>query len=335
MLLAAGAAAALSCRGGCGSGGGKARPLGGRLALFPAQATMVVSVDVAKLRSAPLAGKLAELVTQSQSDSKEIETFTRRTGLDPLKQLESLVVAFPEEARRHGEFGLVLKAAAFDQARLIAYTRDELQKDGDDLVATPRGHRTLWARRSNPEVAGFFMDDRTFVLGAGGWAGRMADLSDGGPISSSAESNKDLVRLCERTAGNHAAWAAALVPDDTRRLLMAEPRFKSAASVTRMAAGLDVTKGLDALVLADLAKEGDAATLAAQVTESLRDAKKNAEVLMLGLGPYLDAVTTKGAGSTFEVHIGLTTTQVNDLLERAAAYLKLSRAGVVPGFGRR
>ncbi|HET6284967.1 MAG TPA: hypothetical protein VFH73_28680, partial [Polyangia bacterium] len=214
-----------SCRG-CGREPGDSRPLGGRLSLFPAQTTVVASIDLARLRSTPLAGKLAQLATGAQSDQREIETFTKRTGLDPLKQIESLVIAFPEEARRDGEFGMVLRAAMLDQARLVAYTRDQLQNSGDDLVATARGHRTLWWRRSNPEVAGFFIDDRTFVLGAGGWAGRMADLSQGGPPGGSAETNLDLVRLCERAAGGHAVWAAALVPAETRRMLQAEPRFK-------------------------------------------------------------------------------------------------------------
>jgi len=320
-----------SCRG-CGSERGGSRPLGGRLSLFPAQTTVVASIDFAKLRSTPLAAKLAQLAVDSQSDQREIETFTKRTGLDPLKQVESLVLAFPEEARREGEFGMVLRASVMDETRLIAYTRDQLQKSGDDLVATARGHRTLWWRRSNPEVAGFFIDDHTFVLGAGGWAARMADLSEGGPPSGSAETNVDLVRLCERAAGGHAVWAAALVPGETRRMLQAEPRFKSAASVTRMAAGLDVSKGLDAVIMADLANSDDAVALAGQVTQSLRDAKKNAEILMLGLGPYLEGVSTKGVGSTFEVRVALTEPQVGDLLDRAAAYLKLAREGSVPGF---
>ncbi|HET6279839.1 MAG TPA: hypothetical protein VFH73_02700, partial [Polyangia bacterium] len=112
----------------------------------------------------------------------------------------------------------------------------------------------------------------------------------------------------------------------------AEPRFKSAASVTRMAAGLDVAGGLDAIVVADLATSEDATTLAGQVTQSLRDAKKNPEILMLGLGPYLDGVSTKGVGSSFEVRVALTTAQAGDLLDRAAAFLKLAREGSVPGF---
>jgi hypothetical protein len=327
-------AAALSCRGGCA----RARPptvlVEGPLALFPLETRMVVAFDFARLRASPAALKLAALAQQSPADAHTLEELTSRTGLDPIHGIDSVVLAFPEEARRTNQFGMIVRAPRFDQTRLVAYVRDELQKKGDDLVATTRGPRTLWSARHDPSVAGFFADDRTFVLGAGGWAARMADLADRSRPSDSAATNLELVGLAERAAGNHAIWAAAQVPSETRRKLAEEPRFKNAAAVMTLALGIDLKDGLQAVLESGVATAADAEALAARTRESLLDAKRNAQVLMLGLGPYLDGVTARAVDKTFELRATLTEAQLDDLIGRLGALLTLTRQGRAPGFGQ-
>jgi hypothetical protein len=360
LLVLALAFAFASCRGGCRHTPAPARPLGGRLALFPVETHTVVALDVAKVRAAPLATKLAALALARPADEQRLETFRQRTGLDLVHQIDSLIVAFPQEARARGELGIVVRAARFDQARLIAYVRDALQEDGDDLTPTPRGHRTLWAGRKDPTLAGFFLDDRTLVIGGGGWATKMADLAEGAPASSSAESDLELVELCEKAAAGHAIWAAAIVPADLRRQLERDPRFAGAAAVMRMALAIDLgsaaaapapaataaapsaaapgarpapVPGLDAVFTAELADAKEAAALVGKVTDTLRGAKRDPRVLMLGLGPELDGITSKAEGTTFTLRIALGEEQVADLLQRAAMFLTLARQGRAPGFG--
>ena len=69
------------------------------MALFPAAAQVVVAIDVAKLRASPAAAKLSALATQSEADKKDLDELMRRTGFDPVRQIQSLTLAFPEEAR--------------------------------------------------------------------------------------------------------------------------------------------------------------------------------------------------------------------------------------------
>jgi len=337
---------AVSCRGGCDRSEG--RRAGGRLALLPVETRLVASIDFARLRDTPVANKLAALAARSAADQAQIDAFKQRTGLDPLTQIDSVLVGFPDEARRRGEIGLILRGAHLDEPRLVAYARDTLQKRGDDLVSTRRGHRILWAARSDPGVAGFFLDDRTFVLGAAGWAEKMADLSDGAPPSGSAETNLELAQLTDRVAAAHAIWAAALVSDEARRRFQADPELKGAAAVLRMALGIDLLGGgakegraagagggggIDATLTADLTSAAEAQAMVAKVSETLRDAKRNALVLMTGLGPDLDGVTARADGTTFRVSLSLSEPQVTDLLARASAFLELTRQGGVPGFG--
>jgi hypothetical protein len=321
-----------ACRGGCAHKTDPAATVQGRLALLPEPVRVVVSIDAAKLRASPVAAKLAALSKQDPDGDRELEEFTRRTGLDPLKQIDSVLVGFPEDARQRGELALVLRAEQLSQARLVAYVRDQLQKRGDDLKSAPHGRFTLWSARGKPDVAGFFMDDKTFVLGAGGWAPRLADLAETAHPGDSAATNIDLTRLAERAAA-HALWAAAIIPAETRRaLLQGEPQLRGAASLMNLVVGIDLGGGLDALVVGDVATTADAQALATKMQETLRDAKRNAQILMLGLGPYLDGVTARASDQRFELRASLGEPQVDDLLARLGAFLALARQGHAPGF---
>jgi hypothetical protein len=320
-----------SCRGGCSRPSDPAATVGGRLALLPEPVRVVVSIDFAKLRGSPIAEKLAALGKDDPAGDRELEDFRRRTGLDPLKQLDSILVGFPEDARQRGELALVVRAEHLDQARLVAYVRDQLNKSGDDLVSTQHGRFTVWATRSKPDVAGFFIDERTFVLGAGGWAPRLGDLAEKAHPSDSAATNLDLTRLTERAA-DHALWAAALVPMETRRALAGDPQTRAASSLTSLVVGVDFGRGLDAVVTGDVTTAADAQALAGKMQETLRDAKRNAQILMLGLGPYLDGVSARAQDKRFELRASLNEAQVDDLLSRLRAFLTLARQGQAPGF---
>jgi hypothetical protein len=269
---------------------------------------------------------------ESQADQQKLAEFARRTGFDPVKQIESLTVAFPDSARDSGDFGLVLQADGLDEARLVAYARDELQKGGDDLNSTKRGRLTLWSPKRDPSVAGFFVDGRTFVLAAGGWAARMADLVNKANPSDSAATNLELVHLVERAAGKHTIWGAAIVPGETRKTLARRPDLVEAASINTLSAAIDFGKGLEALLIADVATPDDASALARKVTESLRDAKRDPTVLMLGLGPYLGGVSARAVVKTFEVRATLGPEAVDNLIAQLTAALTLARGGGVPGF---
>jgi hypothetical protein len=325
--------AAGSCRGGCqrGAAPAPAATAQGRLALLPVATRIVVSLDFERLRASPAAAKLAALGQQSPEDTRELDEFAHRTGLDPLKQIDSVLVGFPDDARREGEMALVLRAQHLDQARLVGYAREQLQKKGDDLVSATHGRFTLWSARGKPDVAGFFLDEHTFVLGAGGWGPRLADLAETARPGDSAATNIDLGRLVER-AVDHAIWAAAIVPGEMRRKLQSDPQLALAASLTNVVVGIDLPGGLDAVVVGDVATPADAQTLATKMQETLRDAKRSAQVLMLGLGPYLDGITARAVDARFELRATLGAPQVDDLLGRLGAFLALARQGHAPGF---
>jgi hypothetical protein len=331
VLVFALASLGAGCRGGCSRQAKSGRPASGALAWFPSETQIVVAVDFARLRATPLWARLAPLATSNADDKVQIDDMVRRTGFDPMRQIDSLMVAFPEEARNGGAMGLVLRGKGFEEARLVAYVRDQVAKQGDDLFSFRRAGRTMWATRREPTVAGFFVDDRSFVLGAGGWAEKMADLSRASPPSG-AQTNLPLVHLVERAGVTSSVWAAAIVPAATRALLASEPSLSSGAGINRLAFSVDAASGLRAKLVADLATREQAQAMTDQVARALRSAKQSPQVLLMGIGPYLDGVSARALDVSAEVVVTLTEVQVADGIERARVFLGLLRQGAIPGF---
>jgi hypothetical protein len=123
-----------------------------------------------------------------------------------------------------------------------------------------------------------------------------------------------------------------MVPAETRRSLASQPGFAEAATINTLSAAIDFGKGAEATLIADVATPDAARALATKVTEALRDAKRNPQVLMLGLGPYLGGVSARASDRTFEVRATLGPEAVEDLVTRLGALVALARTGSAPGF---
>ncbi len=322
----AGAAALLgACRGGCVSDRDDVhRVWEHRLALLPPETRIVASVDVAKVRASAFWAGISKIVEESARDDRRIiADLAARTGWDPLRHVDRILVGFPGDARRSRQWSLAVEGRGVDEKRLVAFVRDQAAVRGHKIAERRRGGRTLWAGVGGGQVSGFFAGPGTFVLGGGGWGERMAALADR-PATSVALGG-ELARLCGRIDPARSLWLAAIVPEDLRRELLTDPRADSAASVTRLAVSADFASGLRAELFADLSNAEDARRLAERVHASLREAKRNAKTLMLGLLPYADALTVRPDGPTLRASLSLPESQVNDLLGRLAGMARLAR----------
>lgn len=313
----------VGCRGGCGRGTDRA--LGTTLSNFPAETRVVLSLNVSKVRSSALWQRITGVLEDNPEDRRKIAELASRTGFDPLRDLRRVVVAFPDDARKAGAFALLIEGSNLDERRLVAWAREQAKKDGRTIETRQRGARTLHVAGGAQPVAAFFPGRDRVLVGGGGWAETMADLADGAEGVRSAETNGDLLRLAKRIGTSGALWFAAVVPGDVRNSLMAQPQPGSAASVTRVGGSMDVSPALGARFVADLSNEADAQALAQQVQTTVRQAKGNAKTLMLGLGPYLDAVEAKSKGPSVHVTLTLTPGQTQDLVARLAGLLQLAR----------
>ena len=346
-----------ACRGGCRRNQPGQTLADPALALFPAEATVVLSLDFRRVRASGLWQQLAQLAGDDPDDRKLIDGMVAATGFDPFRQVHRLVAAFPEEARVSRAFGIVLEGDKIDRARLLAYLQADARRRGSDLVERQRRGRTFWAapaaalaegvaardaashdaslRDAGDSLgggpAGFFLDDTHFVLGGGGWAERMADIVDQpAPRPARAIDQPALPRLIDRVARGRSIWMAALVPEATRVRLMANPRFGSDASVMRFGASCDLGPALSGDLIAELNNQSDAKVLAGKVNTFLEAAKKRPEVLLLGVAPYLDGVKAEADGPDARIKFQLPAAQTEELVGRLVGFLRMRRAGRAP-----
>jgi hypothetical protein len=298
----------------------------GALSRFPAQTQVVVSIDFQRIRATQIWQRLSTLAGEDPADRKLIDEFRTRTGLDPFRQIHRLVAAFPEEARKSQAFGLVIEGEGFDEKRLLTYARDQARLRGSELQPRSHGSYTLWQTRAPGGVAGFFSGRGRFVLAGGGWAEQMATLAGGpAPSGTTAQKNPMLLRLVERLDVKRSIWMAALVPDETRARLRADPRFGAQASVMRFGAGLDFGPGLRGELDAELSNAEDARALVGRFDAFLRAARKSPEALLIGAGPYLDAITSRADGPRALVQVELDQARTGELLQRLMGFLRLKR----------
>ena len=249
------------CDGGCR----KARPPGkGPLALFPAETQLVVGVDFPRLRRAPV---VAKWIGPALARSEELAAFTRETGLDPWRQLDSIAIGMPSADDNVG--GIVIRAQRLDEARIIAYLRKLNVNHAPGLVSKQRGRHTFWSSADKPRDQMVFLDQGTLIVGVGGWAETMVDLADGAGSARSAANNAELARLVDGVA-SHSVWAAGLV-SDTMRAALAElaPDAAGLAKLRTATVSIDADDDLAIAVTADLPTPADAQALVALAGKQL------------------------------------------------------------------
>ncbi len=141
-------------------------------------AWLVVTVDVATLRTSPLAQPL--LAAGAGKTIPGLGSITDACGFDPFTRLKQLLVTSPEAGER-GDFGVAFTGD---------FTRDELVKCADKIAhanggspaTSTRGDYTILENTSDPNhTRGAYRDGGPFLVGRGAWLDAMIDAVDGQP----------------------------------------------------------------------------------------------------------------------------------------------------------
>jgi len=275
-----------------------ARRLRADLALVPADAHIVISVDFDRLRAMPSWNGLA--ATSGKEAALLFDGFAKGTGIDLLSQVRRVLVAFPGDGRADQGFTLIAEVASLDETRVAAWLGR--QHDERTTAIVHGGHR--------------------IVLAKGAWATSVAALAKGDASTPSATGNAELRRLCERAVGDHVLWFAAIVPAALRRDLIAQARFPDLASLARLWGTVDVDSGMRVESVAELSNEADARSLAHRLSAYLNAAKRHPDMLAQGLSPYLEGARLVAQGPLVRATLEAPAAQQGDLLERIGALAK-------------
>jgi len=276
-----------------------ALPITAALAQVPAETATFFFLDFDRARGqAAWNPLLAGLV---RSFGPVLEGVSAGTGFEPTRNVHRLWFALPGEP--DGRFALLADTDTLDEARLTAWLR---ARTGDSLAAFVRNHNQI-------------------VVGAGAWKTLMAGLARDDRLSPSAVDNPELRRLCERVARDHGVWFASLVSPKIRRALMEEGRFPEAASLARVSGHIDLEAGLHLGLVGELTNTRDGAQVAHRLLVYLNQAKRDPEMLVSGLSPYLEAVRIQAQDATVRVSLDVPSVQAADLVERMEALAHQAR----------
>lgn len=271
------------------------------LALVPAEARLVLGLDLDQLRASPLGQRLvAGPITQA---AYLFAGFAKGTGLDLPEQVRHVVVAVPGERRDDDRCVVVVETGRVDETRIATWLR---RRPG----ASPR----VFVHRAS-----------RIVIAQGAWADQVAGLATAGHPGRSAAGDPELRRLCERAASNHPLWLAAIVPTSLRRKMAGDARFPDVASLARLSAFIACDGGLRAEAVAELSNDVDSASVAHRLGAYVNSAKRHPDMLAQGLSPYLEVLRLSPRGPHLHATLELTAGQANDLVSRLEDLLRGAR----------
>lgn len=136
-------------------------PLPAEALILPADARFVGGFDVKRFVASPFYARYASGKTTRPETFRELE---EKTGLNPERDLDQVIVAGSAPGQTGGDGGLVVVLGRFDRARINrlieAEKKDVTSKELAGVVLY------LFGEDKPPAKAIAFLDDRTLVLGA-------------------------------------------------------------------------------------------------------------------------------------------------------------------------
>lgn len=256
------------------------------LALLPEDVAIVLGVDLDRLRAQPVWKTLSPLLAKLAGP--QLDAIAAGTGIEPARQIHHLWVGLPGERQDDGRLIVVADTDPLDVARFSAW------------LARP-GHGAFTLRLPS---------ERRIVMAKGAWAT---------PATSPAAANPELRRLCQRAAGGHGLWFAALVPAPLRQTWLARGPFTDVAAMARVLGFLDDGAGLHAELVGEFANSADPAAVAHRLDVLHHQGKRNPDMLIAGLAPYLDALRVEARDARVRVTLDVPDGQTADLVERIEA----------------
>jgi hypothetical protein len=299
--------------------------------LAPREADIVFMANVTRMRNTQMFRKLLDVRDSDPSSKKDFDEFVQKCGLDPFKQIDSVFVAFPQGGGTTKEFAAVLRGT-FDEQKLVACAKDQAKKDGTELTSSDYNGKKLYTDSKQQQAFATFLDAKTVAIGGKEWIKKVVDAAARKEPGLSAKDNEVLMGLVKRAKTSDAIWGAGLVPQSTRDALKADPHLSAAGSIKDMFGSVDFASGVAADINVDTGGENDAKELAAKATAQLMETKKSPQLMMMGLGSFLDGVKIDSKGATFHVAMAFNQQQVDDLITRIKGLLK-SFGGQLGGGG--
>lgn len=292
--------------------------------IVPRETSVMFSLDLERLRGTLMWNELLQFFMKSSTDADAaFKNLEKGTGFNPLEDVDTVVGAYPRlDVGSLAEFGLVMHGKPIKPDRLEAWSRGKLKEDNKELLSRDyNGHKLLWDS-AKPSLVATFDGDGTVLLGGDKWIEQMIDLE-----SRPAKAPPDaVVPLLAKVKRDWVFWGAGPIPEFVRAKIRADGNFPTAASMTAAYLSVDFEGGVKVAGGAVLGSTNDAIALVTQL-RALQDALKGSEQAQAaGLVRYIEDIKLDSQGAEVTLDINLSQERVDDLVQRAKAFLNKPHA---------
>lgn len=296
---------------------------------LPANAFLVLTVDVDALRNSPLG---APLFGGAQSRLLGEKAITDLCGFDPLARVSEIAVAVPEESAP-GDFGVVVRASIskgelLECAEKVILSRKE-GGQGHPVIRAAGSYTLIEAETSKDPAEGdsarryptlAYRDGGPFLIGRGPWLDTMIDTVDGRlPNLSSNLAHMSMRKDLGKADGKDRALAVlgtVLLPKDLRERLKGELGEEAGGDAARnqtmegvlgvSVAGAGVSAGAaggdaEVVLMARCEDAGACAAVEKLVAKKRFEWSQDLSLRLFGLGPLLDSVKIDNLGATLRI----------------------------------
>jgi hypothetical protein len=232
--------------------------------LLPADTEQVVVINVKQIVASPIFKKYALPDIEKQlKDNKEYKQLQEATGLDVLKDVNSVILA---NSGSTGKKALVIVRGRFDQDKIHKTATAVAEQDKEKLKIGKLGERNLYEVSGNGQtVFATFIDGTTIVASPEKEFVAAAASGKGGKIT------KDLAAALTLADGKQSIWMAGLIPEEATKAL-GEAQQGPAQAIKKIKAGNGGLTITDSITVTGTASTGDA-DAAKEVAKALDGAK--------------------------------------------------------------
>lgn len=312
MLLAAQPA----CNRTSGSGAAK-----DDLQLVPRDADVVLMVNLAQARDTALWKKAVDKVNSDPKSKKDYDEFVKKCNFDPMKEVDSVFVAFPQNVAEQKEFAVLIKGK-FQPETVVNCMKTTAKEKNETITETDYNGAKLYGADGKQPTFLTTLGKRGIAIGGKEWIKHVVDLNAGKGAIQSAKENAPLVDLIKRTRTGDTLWWAGIVPPSLVEKMGSNPQLSPIKSLKSVSGSVDPSKGLNLAAYLDLGSEADATGLKTLATDQLTKVKGIPTVQMMGMSPFIDTIKVDAKKNTFSLNINMNQQQVDDLTTRLAGMAK-------------
>ncbi len=313
MVLVALATAGGACKKkkGAGAGAGGSAAQVAALAAVPADATVVVGIDVGQLAQAQVVARAVDQMLIRDPDlAARLARLAKDCGVDVTHQVKSVHLALGPRPSKGpaAPASLLVATGQIAEAALTQCLQAGVGSGGAQLTVRDVGGRSIYKLTEGTRVLHLAFGQADTVVIGGDEAWVLAAVGDGPKV----EASKSLAPLLATVDRSAAIWVVATMDAELGQALTRLTKGKVAAAPQALSGALVTKSGLAGSISFFMASTGDADALVGFATDELQLLALAAQ--SMGLGRVVAKVKVERKGAEAQFRVTLTDSEVRQVL---------------------